>query len=127
MEPSFHTAIRSPRAVGGVGMAKVLKANLSQQLIDAQAVMGRDALQDAGQCFRPDGIMSRDNFMMLTIGLRSYPNVRTALPGSPVTQTPKRILQIRPVYITRQFHRARTSSRTKWRRIKPGRFIVPSK
>ena len=59
--------------------------------------------------------------------IRSYPNVRTALSGSPVTQTPKRIIQIRPVYITRQFHSARTSSRTKWRRIKPGRFIVPSK
>ena len=30
--------------------------------------------------------------MVLTIGLCSYPHMRTALPGSLITQTPKRIL-----------------------------------
>ena len=110
-----------------MGVAKVLKANLSQQLVDAQAVMGRDALQNTGQCPYPDGIVPGDDLMVFTVDLCGYAHVRAALPGGPVPQAPERSLQVSPAQVTGQSHSARTSSRTKWRRISPGRFIVPSK
>lgn len=77
--------------------------------------------------FHPDRTVHRDHFVMLAVDLRSYPDVRSALPNSDIAETPKCPSQLPAADIARQLHAAMISSRTKWRRIKLGRSMVSSK
>lgn len=86
-----------------------------------------DTLQDARQCLGLDRTVQRDHLVMLALDLGGYPDVRTALPNSNVAEVPKCPLQLFAADIAGQLHADMISSRTKWRRIKPGLSMVSSK
>ena len=74
-----------------------------------------------------DRMMIGDDFVIFTVALRCYPDVRTLLPRRFITQNSERLDQARPVDITRKPHWIKTSSRTKWRRMILGESVMSSK
>lgn len=74
-----------------------------------------------------DRVVQRDGFVVFAVTLRRHARMRTALPGDFVAEgctTPGSVLRLRR---RRQLHCAKTSSRTKWRRITHGPLSDSSK
>ena len=121
--PCGATPIAGPRPESvAVSQPKEL-----QQLLDAHSMVPADALQNARQRLCLDRTVERNHFMVLAIDLRGDPDVGTAPPHGLVAQPPKRHQQRGPAHVAGQLHPARTSSRTKCRRISFGRGMASSK
>jgi hypothetical protein len=83
--------------------------------------------ENAGKSAGFDGVMIGNNFVVLTVALRCYPDVGTLLPCWFIAQNSEHLDQTRTVDITRKSHWIKTSSRTKWRRMILGESVVSSK
>ncbi|MDB6022650.1 MAG: hypothetical protein JWQ04_2507 [Pedosphaera sp.] len=75
--------------------------------------MRRNSFQDAMQQTRFDWTVVWDSFVVLAVKLSSDTNVRSLLSRYHIAKHTQCANQFLPSYGTRQFHRARTSSRTK--------------
>ncbi len=86
-----------------------------------------DVFQDAGQ--RPDleRLMVRNDFVILSANLRGYTDVGALLACGLISENAQSLDQTSAVDVPRQFHCARTSSRTKWSRMIFGACMVSSK
>lgn len=87
----------------------------------------RDAFEDAGEGSAFDWVMVGDYLMVFPILLGGHADMGAFLSIRRVSEDAQSFDQLCPVDIARNFHRARTSSRTKWRRIILGASIVSSK
>ena len=86
-----------------------------------------DALEDAGERADFDRMVIRNRLVMFAVSLGGHAHMRAALPIQDVAEHAQRLDQLRSGHVTRQLHRAKTSSRTKWRRMTFGASIVSSK
>ena len=104
-----------------------LQVESFQQLGHGQTVVAGDAFKDAckGACF--DGVMMRNHLVVLPVLLGGDTDMRAALPIHGIAQDTKSFYKFRPADIAGDFHRARTSCRTKWSRMTWGASIVSSK
>ena len=68
-----------------------------------------------------------DDLVMLAVDVRCHSHVRAALSGGLVSELAERPLEIGAAHVARQSHRTSISSRTKCRRINPGRAVASSK
>ena len=98
-----------------------------QQFLDAHFVVRRNALQNAREGLDLDGVVAGYDLVMLAVDVRCHSHVRAALPGGLISEPVKRLLEIGAAHIARQSHRTSISSRTKCRRINPGRAAASSK
>lgn len=104
-----------------------LQVESFQQFCYGQTVVASDAFDDArkGACF--DWVMMRNHLVVLPVLLGCDTDMRAALPIHGLALDPEGFYEFRPANIAGNFHRARTSSRTKWSRITRGASIVSSK
>ena len=65
--------------------------------------------------------------MMCAVRMGRDSDVGAALPNPHIAQAPEGPLELGAADIARQPHATKISSRTKWRRINPGRSMVSSK
>ena len=75
--------------------------------------MGAHKFQDAFERTDSNGLMMRHGDMELAVKLGGQSDVGTVLPDAFITQHPQGFDQVGARDITRRFHAARTSSRTK--------------
>ena len=75
--------------------------------------MGGDAFEDAGKSPGFDRMMIGNDLVVFSIHLRGHADVGAFLSVNRITQDAQGFDQLRPVDIPGDFHRARTSSRTK--------------
>ena len=100
---------------------------MTDQLLDGEAVVRGDALEDTGDRADFDRMVIWNRLVMFAVALGGHADMRTALPIHCLAKQAQRLDQIRPGHVARQLHRAKTSSRTKWRRMTFGASIVSSK
>ena len=118
---SMWQAIHPPMGRWAAAMSKSkvwplclsLKFEFFQQFFDPQTVVGGDAFEDAGEGSGFDRMMIRNYLVAFTILLGCYTDMRAFLAIHCIAQDTERLDELRPADIARDFHRARTSSRTK--------------
>ena len=84
--------------------ARLSQVEFAQQLLDVDAVMPADALENARQRLRPDRIVQRDHLMVFAAFLRRDAHMRAALTHPLVTHPAER-----PPQVWRRSHRAGAS------------------
>ncbi len=92
-----------------------------KQLVDAQAVVGGYVFEDVVQCADFDRIVIWHGDVMLAALLFRQADVGAGLPEYRVAEFSQSADKFRPGAIAGRFHTVRTSSRTKCRRMIPGR------
>jgi hypothetical protein len=100
---------------------------LPDQLLACEAVVRGDALEDAGERADFDRMVIRNRLVVFAVALGGHAHVRAALPIHGLAEHAQRLDQLRAGHVARQPHRAKTSSRTTWRRMTFGDSIVSSK
>lgn len=98
-----------------------LQVEFVEQLIDVEAVVGGYVFKDVVQCTDFDWIVIRHGDVMLAALLCHQTDVGAGLPRHRVAEFSQSADQFRPVAVAGRFHTVRTSSRTKCKRMIPGR------
>ena len=83
--------------------------------------MPGDIREDRRQRADAQSGMARDGEMVSANERGREPQVRATLPGDDIPESSERPRQLISRDVARELHRARTSSRTKWRRTREGR------
>lgn len=110
-----------------MGFLLLLEVDFQQQLLNTQPVMGGYMFQNTAECAGFDRGMIRNDLVILAVQLSCDSNMGTFLPVDQVTQNPECFYELRSINIPGGSHLARTSSRTKWRRIIRGASWASSK
>ena len=97
------------------GSSSVLLSNVEffQQFFDAQTVMGCNAFEDAGEGSSFNRMVMGNDLVVFPVLLGCNADMRAFLAIHRIAQYTKCLKELKPVDIARDFHRARTSSRTK--------------
>ena len=90
-----------------------LNVEFFQQFFDAQTVVGGNAFEDAGEGSGFERMMMGNYLVVFPVLLGCNTDVGTFLAIHRIAQYTECLNELKPVDIARDFHRARTSSRTK--------------
>lgn len=72
-----------------------------------------DAFENARKRTGLDRLVVGNDLVMLAVAWGCHSHVRSLLPSNIVAENPQSLDELRPRHVSRQLHRAKTSSRTK--------------
>ena len=125
--PSCFPAVVTFTSRSQMGFLLLLEVDLEQQLLNTQPVMGGYMFQNTAECAGFDRGVIRDDLVILAVQLSCNSKMGTLLPVNQLAQNSECFYELWSIHIPGGSHRARTSSRTKCRRIIRGASWVSSK